>query len=171
MRGADGVWFPRKCDIGLRAGDRGAGIVFARVRKGILSRRWKEFGREGKTVIEGLRKEFNRQFDSEKYSAFLSDLNQSCGSKVEFRVAETPVFLPLALLERMAAEGAELARMVMESGECLAAAEAAIPAGYRVAGTSPHPHFLTADFALIRDTDGALAPRLVEIQAFPSVYG
>ncbi len=34
-----------------------------------------------------------------------------------------------------------------------------------------HPHFLTADFALVRDSSGSLTPRLVEIQAFPSVYG
>jgi hypothetical protein len=53
----------------------------------------------------------------------------------------------------------------------MAAAMQAIPAAYRVAGDTGHPHFLTADFALVRDSLGSLAPRLVEIQAFPSVYG
>ena len=53
----------------------------------------------------------------------------------------------------------------------LDAARSAIPAGYRVAVESPHPHFLTADFALAKDHAGNLVPRLVEIQAFPSVYG
>jgi hypothetical protein len=56
---------------------------------------------------------------------------------------------------------------------------ASIPAGYKVAGmpddlgTNPnanHPNFLTADFALVRDAAGELAPRLVELQAFPSVF-
>ena len=34
-----------------------------------------------------------------------------------------------------------------------------------------HPNFLTADFGLVRTAAGELVPRLVEIQAFPSVYG
>lgn len=52
----------------------------------------------------------------------------------------------------------------------LEAARGAIPPGYNVAGETSHPHFLTADFALIRTSSGELVPRLVEIQAFPSVF-
>src|ERR1700728_4045719 len=57
-------------------------------------------------------------------------------------------------------------RLVDNAGY-LAAARQAIPQGYSVANETPRPHFLTADFALIRDQAGELAPRLVEIQAFP----
>jgi len=91
--------------------------------------------------------------------------------KVQFRVAETPIFVPRALLDEMAAEGAELAKTLMGWPEYLQAAHRAIPAGYRVAGETVHPHFLTADFALAWNAKGDLVPRLVEIQAFPSVYG
>ena len=45
------------------------------------------------------------------------------------------------------------------------------PAGYLVTGETSHPNFPTADFALVRDTAGNLVPRLVEGQAFPSIYG
>ena len=91
--------------------------------------------------------------------------------KVEFRVAETPVFLPSSLLHQMADAGAQMAKTLIGWREYLDAALQAIPSGYRVAGNTTHPHFLTADFALVRDESGVLAPRLVEIQAFPSVYG
>lgn len=91
--------------------------------------------------------------------------------KIGFRVAETPVFLPSSLLHQMADAGAQMAKILMGSRDYLDAALQAIPSGYNVAGRTPHPHFLTADFALVRDESGALAPRLVEIQAFPSVYG
>ncbi len=37
-------------------------------------------------------------------------------------------------------------------------------------GQTAHPHFLTADFALVRTELGELAQKLVEIQAFPSVF-
>jgi hypothetical protein len=86
-------------------------------------------------------------------------------------VSETPIFVPLALLDEMADAGAGLAHALMGRADYLAAAEQAIPPVYRVAGEMGHPHFLTADFALVRDSSGSLRPRLVEIQAFPSVYG
>jgi hypothetical protein len=71
----------------------------------------------------------------------------------------------------MTAAGAELTGSLMGNPAYLDAARAAIPEGYRVAGESAHPNFLTADFGLIRNSAGELVPRLVEIQAFPSVYG
>jgi hypothetical protein len=122
-------------------------------------------------VIPHLRERFNRQFAPQGYASLLSGLNERCGVNVEFRVAETPIFLPRALLEGMAAAGSEMAHHLIGNSRYLAAARLAIPTAYRVAGETPHPNFLTADFALVRDLAGALVPRLVEIQAFPSVYG
>ena len=50
------------------------------------------------------------------------------------------------------------------------AADATIPAQFRVPSGAEHPLFVQADFGLIRQADGTLAPRLVEIQGFPSIY-
>jgi hypothetical protein len=122
-------------------------------------------------LIALLRTRFNQSFTAQQYESLLGLLEHTCGGPIGFRVAETPVFLPLALLEQMATSGAELAQALIESPTYLAAARQAIPAGYCVANETPHPHFLTADFALVRGPRGALLPRLVEIQAFPSVYG
>ena len=122
-------------------------------------------------MIPELRKRFNRSFTSERYTVLLGWLEDHCGVRVEFRVSETPIFVPLALLQEMAEAGAELAQALIGRADYLAAAMQAIPPVYRVAGDTAHPHFLTADFALVRDSSGNLAPRLVEIQAFPSVYG
>jgi len=94
-----------------------------------------------------------------------------CGTHVDFRLAETPIFLPRPLLERMAEAGAQMTHSLLSNPACLTAARSAIPPGYLVAGETAHPHFLTADFALVRTVTGELTPRLVEIQAFPSVYG
>ena len=70
----------------------------------------------------------------------------------------------------MAEAGKALTERLLRWPEYLAGAWASIPEGYRVAGESAHPHFLTADFALVRNNSGELVPRLVEIQAFPSVF-
>ena len=121
-------------------------------------------------MIPELRSNFNQSFHPEKYAALLDLLERRCATKVEFRVAETPIFVEKHLLDEMAAAGAELALDLIDDSACLAAARQAIPAGYRVAGETSHPHFLTADFALVRTAQGVLQPRLVEIQAFPSVF-
>lgn len=122
-------------------------------------------------MIPELRTNFNEHFSAESYRALLTLQEQLCDAKVNFRIAETPIFVPLALLEQMATAGAELAHSLIGDPAYLAAARRAIPAGFLVAGETAHPHFLTADFALAPDPTGALVPKLVEIQAFPSVYG
>jgi hypothetical protein len=122
-------------------------------------------------LIPELRSGFNERFAAKSYSALLALQQQLCGVKVEFRIAETPIFVPLALLEEMAAAGADLAQRLIGDPSYLDAARKAIPASYRVAGETAHPQFLAADFSLVRDPAGDLVPKLVEIQAFPSVYG
>ena len=122
-------------------------------------------------MIPELRRQFNERFTLEGYANLLNLAEERCGTRVEYRIAETPVFLPLPLLEQMAEAGVELTRDLLGNAACLAAARKAIPAGFDVAGETAHPNFLTADFALVRTAEGELTPRLVEIQAFPSVYG
>ena len=121
-------------------------------------------------MIAELREAFNRRFSSAAYAELLARLDKRCGVHVEFRVAETPVFLPRPLMDQIAGIGSALAERLMSWPEYLSAARKSIPPKYLVAGESEHPNFLTADFALVREQNGVLAPRLVEIQAFPSVY-
>ncbi len=121
-------------------------------------------------MIPGLRSQFNQRFTEAAYAQLLALLAQRCGGPVPFPVAETPIFVHRALLDDMAEQGARLAHYLIADPTYLAAARRAIPQGYEVAGETPRPHFLTADFALVRDPSGKLESRLVEIQAFPSVF-
>jgi hypothetical protein len=120
-------------------------------------------------LIADLRQVFNIRYEPANYQKLLADLNQRAGTPVEFRVAETPVFLPKPMLEEMAQAGADLTHKLLSWPDYLDEARKSIPARYLVAGETKHPNFLTADFALVRNESG-LEPRLVEIQAFPSVY-
>jgi hypothetical protein len=121
-------------------------------------------------LIVDLRAAFNAAYTPESYRSLLARVDERAGTKVEFRVAETPVFLPKAMLDTMAASGAALTRRLLGWPEYMAGARSSIPAEFVVAGDSAHPNFLTADFALVRDECGGLVPRLVELQAFPSVF-
>ena len=121
-------------------------------------------------MIPELRSRFNAGFNDAHYAQLLKVLESRCDGPIQFRVAETPIFLDKALLVEMAEHGTSLALHLMADLKYLAAARRAIPEGYDVAGETAHPNFLTADFALVRINSGELVPRLVEIQAFPSVF-
>lgn len=121
-------------------------------------------------MIPEFRKRFNDGYKEEHYVALLEYLRNQSGAQIEFRVAETPVFVDGTFLEQMVAAGKRLAERLIADADYLSAARRAIPQGFRVANETARPHFLTADFALVRDQSGQLVPRLVEIQAFPSVF-
>jgi hypothetical protein len=122
-------------------------------------------------VIPELRTEFNARFKGAAYRELQQVLAERCGGPIPFRVAETPIFVTKVLLDEMAELGTAMAEFLLGDRDYLAKARLAIPEGYEVVGESAHPNFLTADFALVRTGTGDLAPRLVEIQAFPSVFG
>jgi hypothetical protein len=122
-------------------------------------------------LIPELRERFLRQFSPEKYAQMRERLDKESETAISFRVAETPVFVRRELLDEMAGEGEALLKTLMSDEAYLAAARLAVPPGYCVAGETTHPQFLTADFALVRAAGGELSPRLVEIQAFPSIFG
>jgi hypothetical protein len=122
-------------------------------------------------VIPALRRTFNDQFTSERYAGLLDLLEEQCSTRIPFRVAETPVFIPASLLGTLASGGSNLLNLLIADSSYMTAARQAIPPGYCVPNENAHPHFLTADFALVRNESGELVPKLVEIQAFPSVFG
>jgi hypothetical protein len=121
-------------------------------------------------VIPELRAQFNRSWTPELYAEFLRRLDEASGTPVGFRCSETPVFLPNDLLAEMIRYGQELYGQLAANPAYRKAADATIPAEFHVPGPTQHPLFVQADFGLIRQPNGALAPRLVEIQGFPSVY-
>ena len=124
-------------------------------------------------MIPELRQDFNARWTSAGYERLLSSLERRLGERPEFRVAETPCFFPQAVLDEMAEVGKTLTRMLVRDDAYLAASEAAIPERYRIpesASVKP-PNFMTVDFGFVRESDGSLGIRLVELQAFPSVFG
>jgi len=121
-------------------------------------------------MIPSLRKPFNDRFTPEKYTTFLRRIDQASGTHVSFRLAETPCFFPKELLERMAADGKELIRQLVENPEYRVKSDSAVPAEFKVPNEPAHPMFVQVDFGLVRDASGQVKPKLVELQAFPSLY-
>src|SRR6516164_3049466 len=122
-------------------------------------------------MIPSFRAAFNSNHKSKKYAELLLRLEERCGVPIQFRVSETACFLPESLIARMAESGKELIRQLVDNPEYRKRSEESIPAEFRVPNESAHPMFIQVDFGLVRDGQGELQPKLVELQAFPSLYG
>jgi hypothetical protein len=122
-------------------------------------------------MLEPYRTAFNECFTMGKYAELLRLLNERTRTQVEFRVCETPCFFPPKLMRRLVRTGEELTADLLGNERYMQDSEAAIPEEFRVPGENARPHFMTVDFGLVRDAEGELQPKLVEMQAFPSVFG
>ena len=97
-------------------------------------------------------------------------MDEACGTHVQFRLSETPCFFPKSLVDQMASDGQDLIRQLVDSPSYRAKSEEAVPAEFKVPNEAPHPMFVQVDFGLVRGATGELHPKLVELQAFPSLY-
>ncbi|MBT2559931.1 hypothetical protein J7E50_18590 [Pedobacter sp. ISL-68] len=120
-------------------------------------------------MIPAQRQKYNQQFTEEKYKTFIAKL-QNGYPKIPFRVAETPVFIPKALKEKLIAAGEEIINLIKQPN-FKALTQKAIPSNWDVPNENAQPHFLTFDFGICKNQAGELTPMLIEMQGFPSLYG
>lgn len=120
-------------------------------------------------MIPTYRKAFNQSFSKEKYQDFIKELEKGF-PEIPFRVAETPVFIPEDLKNKLIAAGEEIIRLIKKP-DFKSLTQGSIPKEWQVPGENDHPHFLTFDFGICKDEQGNLSPKLIEMQGFPSLYG
>ena len=121
-------------------------------------------------MIPELRARFNSNFTEEKRRRFLQSLDEAVETKIEFRPCETPVFLPADLLTEMRQSAREIISQLC-SKEYKEASARSIPSAFNTPNEGEHPDFIQVDFAITRDAAGELAPKLIELQGFASLYG
>jgi hypothetical protein len=116
-----------------------------------------------------LRAAFNADFTPEKYAALVRCVNQTEKWPADFRISETPVFLTREFTDEVTRAANEIVAAT-RTPEFAQHAASAVPNGLEVPNESAHPNFLVVDFAICADAD-RLVPRLIELQAFPSLFG
>ena len=120
-------------------------------------------------MIDALRTAYNAEYSDEKYRAYERRLSERGGMAIPFRLAETPVFLPPALRDEMVAASLEIFRQ-LSTPQALARSLRAVPPSLDVPGCDDWPTFAVVDFAITRGEGGQLVPKLIELQAFPTLY-
>ncbi len=116
------------------------------------------------------RKIFNDNFTAEKYQYLLESLNNGLKKPIEFRVAETPIFLTDDFRDKLLAAGEDIVNVILQP-DFKQLTERAIPEKWNVANENDHPHFIALDFGVCKDAQGHIVPKLIELQGFPSLYG
>ncbi|WP_437496823.1 hypothetical protein [Sorangium sp. So ce1099] len=115
------------------------------------------------------RRAFNAAFGPSTYADYLGRLERRLGCSIPFRVAETPLFLPAGLRADLERSATEIVRQI-SSPALIEQMKRAIPAHLDVPGMDALPSCAQVDFAIVRGPDGALEGKVVELQAFPSLY-
>ena len=120
-------------------------------------------------MIPHFREAYNQAFSTEKYNAFLHDLQSKHPGSIDFRVAETPVFVPAGFQEKMVSACESIVDLII-SDSFKKQSENAIPAGDFVPGTESPCSFIAFDFGVCVNEKQELEPQLIEMQGFPTLY-
>jgi hypothetical protein len=100
---------------------------------------------------------------------FLEELNAVHPGQLEFRVAETPIFVPKAFTDSMLDACENIVDIIIDP-KFKELTKDAIPADVRVPGEEGHPHFIAFDFGICINEAGEYEPQLIEMQGFPSLF-
>lgn len=121
-------------------------------------------------MIKDLRERYNQSFTAEKYQRFLQAIEKEYGHMPSFRIAETPVFIPDVLKNKLIEACGDIMKVISRPNFNELTKDAIKDPSLQVPNEDKHTRFLQMDFGVTLDKDGALHPQLIELQGFPSLY-
>jgi hypothetical protein len=120
-------------------------------------------------MIPALRKAFNENFTKEKYEAFLKELNNAHPGQLDFRVAETPVFIDQVFKKKLLDACEKIVDIVIDP-HFKEFTKDAVPGHLKVPNENDHSHFIAFDFGICINEKGEYEPQLIEMQGFPTMF-
>ena len=120
-------------------------------------------------MVATIRDDFNKNFTPEKYKAFLDDLNSYHPGEIEFRVAETPVFIDKAFTKKLIDACEQIVDVIVRP-DFKTLTESSIPSQVKMESENEHTDFIAFDFGICVDLNGIFSPQLIEMQGFPSLF-
>jgi hypothetical protein len=120
-------------------------------------------------MVPSIRKQFNDSFTELKYQEYLSLLNEKFKGAIEFRVAETPVFIDRTFKEKILSACESIVDVIVKT-DFIELTNQAIPENVKVPNENSHTHFIAFDFGICENEEGDLEPQLIEMQGFPTLF-
>lgn len=120
-------------------------------------------------MIPSIRQQYNQAFTEEAYSNYIKDLENVYPGQLDFRVAETPIFIPKTFTNKMLAACEAILDQV-STEEYKTQSAKAIPPQLNVPGENDYPHCIAFDFGICLGENGELEPQLIEMQGFPTLF-
>ena len=117
-----------------------------------------------------LRDQLKRSFTQEKYDTYMQKIEALHPGALDFRNAETPVFVPRAFKEKMLSACDEIIEVITDP-HFMELTQNSIPKDMNVPGEDAHTQFLVFDFGVCQNAAGELEPQLIEMQGFPTLFG
>jgi len=121
-------------------------------------------------MIRELREQFNNKFTEEKYQVYLKELDNLHPGMRDFRIAETPVFVPKDFKNKMLDTCEQIVDLIKDA-RFKSLTEKAIPKNTHMANENDHPHFIVFDFGICENSNNELQPMMIEMQGFPTLFG
>jgi hypothetical protein len=121
-------------------------------------------------MVPSIRQQFNNAFTEAKYQAYLQDLNSQFKGAIEFRVAETPIFIDRSFKDKILSACESIVDVIVQPN-FIELTNHAIPSNVLVPNENGHTQFIAFDFGICENEAGELEPQLIEMQGFPTLFG
>src|SRR6187549_3756756 len=118
---------------------------------------------------KALRQHFNRNFSEEKYKAYVKQLDNIHPGAIEFRNAETPVFVPKDFTNKMLNACEDIIDVITDD-RFNSITQKAIPEEVKIPNDKGYSDFIAFDFGVCENENGELEPQLIEMQGFPTLF-
>ncbi|MEN9696756.1 MAG: hypothetical protein RLZ56_177 [Bacteroidota bacterium] len=121
-------------------------------------------------MIPEIRKQYNLAFTESKYQQMIADIEQNWMGSIDFRLAETPIFLDQQFKAQLLAAGDSINAFIT-GPNFKALTENALKQVQTPPNEQGLPACIVMDFAICKDNTGKAIPKLIELQGFPSLFG
>lgn len=121
-------------------------------------------------MVKELRERFNAAFSKERYDAYMAKIEALHPGALDFRNAETPVFVPKDFKDKMLGACDDIIDVITDP-MFLSLTDRGIPVEVKVPNENDHAEFIVFDFGICENEKGELEPQLIEMQGFPTLYG
>ncbi len=116
-----------------------------------------------------LRDAFNKDYTEEKYQAYVDELEGLHPGTLDFRNAETPIFIPKEFTKKMLDACEDIIDIII-APNFKELTERSVPADVHVPNERSHASFIAFDFGICENANGTLEPQLIEMQGFPTLF-